>query len=90
MLLIGIAFLSFVWFQTLGLMRTRETLQAAIRGQYGALAQARQVRTALNHIADGTQRLADGGDAGAQLIVAQLRKRGITIRLPASGGVSTP
>jgi len=44
--------------------------------------QAQKVRQTLDRLASETQRLADGGNANARLVVEELRKRGVTINRP--------
>ncbi len=65
------------------LMADRDALQAAHGGQQQTVDNAGKLRTSLDTLAADTQRLADGGNASAALLVTELRKRGITINTKA-------
>jgi uncharacterized protein HemX len=65
--------------QTWLLAQDRATLQAAHAGQQQTVDNAGKLRASLDALAADTQRLADTGNASAGLLVAELRKRGITI-----------
>lgn len=79
LLLVGLAVLGWTVFQTLELIGERHSLSGLQAAQQRQVLQSAHLRTSLNALASDTQRLADRGDAGAQVIVEQLKKRGITI-----------
>jgi hypothetical protein len=79
LLLMGLALLGWTAFETLQLARDRQGLDNALAAQAPQIAQAQRLRASLSALASDTQTAADAGDSGAQLIVNQLRKRGITI-----------
>jgi len=62
-----------------------DALGALRANQDAQLQQAQKVRATLDAMALETQKLADAGNANAQLVVEELRKRGITINRPAAG-----
>jgi len=74
-----------VWtgFQTYQLYRERGALSVLLANQEVQVEQAQKVRQTLDRLASETQRLADGGNANARLVVEELRKRGVTINRPA-------
>ena len=79
-LAIGFAAL-LVWslFQMRVLWVEREGLQQAATNQHKQFEAAEKVRKQLDSIATGMQKLADGGNGSAKLVVEELRKRGVTI-----------
>ena len=79
LLLMGLALLAWTAFETLQLTRDHLGLDGALAAQGPQIAQAQRLRDSLSALAADTQRTADAGDPGAQLIVNQLGKRGITI-----------
>jgi len=79
-LLMGLALLAWMVFQTVALMQERLGLQRTLVAQQPQVAQSMRLRTALSDLASDTQKLSDAGDPGAQLIVNRLRQHGITIR----------
>ena len=76
-LLLGLGWQSFL------LITDRDGLQAAHAGQQQTVDSAGKLRASLDGLAADTQRLADGGNASAALLVTELRKRGITINTQA-------
>jgi hypothetical protein len=79
-LLIGlVALLVWLGFQTWLLADERAALQAAHQSQQQTVDNAGKLRASLDALAADTQRLADTGNANAALLVAELKKRGITI-----------
>lgn len=72
-----------VWFafQTVQLVRERGELATISENQDASVADAAKVRQALDALASSTKRLADEGNANAQLIVQELEKRGVTINV---------
>lgn len=79
LLLIGLAVLGWTVFQTVELVGEHHSLSGLRAAQQRQVMQSARLRAALNTLASDTQHLADQGDAGAQVIVSQLKKRGITI-----------
>ena len=79
MLLLALAVLVLLVFQTTQLYRTQDSLQQVWEGQQAPLEEAQRLRTQLDGIAAGTARLADRGNVNAKRVVEELRKRGITI-----------
>ncbi|MGH8228676.1 MAG: hypothetical protein ACREU3_12390 [Steroidobacteraceae bacterium] len=79
LLLIGLALLGWTVFQTEELISEHHTLAQLHTAQDREVAQSQRLRASLDTLASDTQRLADQGDAGAKVIVEQLKKRGITI-----------
>lgn len=63
----------------------RQQLLAAHSAQRQTVDNASQLRQSLDVLAADTQRMADGGNANAALLVTELRKRGITISVPGAG-----
>ncbi|MGH8317798.1 MAG: hypothetical protein ACREUL_07445 [Steroidobacteraceae bacterium] len=79
LLLLGLAVLGWTAFQTVELVREHQGLSSVHAAQRRAVDQSQKLRASLSTMAADTQRLADGGDAGAKLIVERLRQQGITI-----------
>ncbi len=86
LLLVTLAVLGWEVFQMSALRTAHTSLVQTLRAQHPQVMQARRVSRALSALAGDTQRLADAGDPGARLIVAQLQKRGITIHAPEAQG----
>ena len=83
-LLMGLAvvtWLGFQAFQQVGERQQLAALDAAVTPQEQA---AQKVRNSLEAIATATARLAGEGNANAQIVVEQLKKRGVTINPPAA------
>jgi hypothetical protein len=78
-LLLAFAWLGWMAFETMQLAAERQTLSSLKLSQADPVEQSRKLRAALDSVAASTQRLADGGNASARLLVDELRKRGITI-----------
>lgn len=87
-LLMGLAVLGWTVFQTIELVKDHHALEVAKLAQQAQVQQALHLRGSLSALAGDTQKAADAGDAGAALIVAQLRKRGITIHPDAPAPIS--
>lgn len=79
LLLASVALTLTLGWQTHLLLADRTGLQAAHLGQQQTVDNAGKLRTSLDTLAADTQRLADTGNASAALLVAELRKRGVTI-----------
>ena len=84
MLLSGLALLGWLGFQAYQLVNERQGLQAAYASQQQTVDNASKLRASLDALAADTQRLADGGNPNAKLLVDELRKRGITINTSAT------
>ncbi len=89
-LLVGVALLGWAVFQTVELIGEHRVLSTAHETQQTQVERAEKLRTSLSTLAADTQKLADGGDAGAKYVVDQLHKRGITINPNAPSSVSAP
>ena len=76
-----IAWLGLQAFQQVGERRQLAALDAAVAPQEQA---AQKVRNSLEAIAGATAKLAGEGNANAQIVVDQLKKRGVTINTPAA------
>jgi len=76
----------FLWsgFQCYQLIGERQSLLAVHESQQRSFADSGKLRTSLDALARETAVLADKGNAGARLIVDELRKRGVTINLNAA------
>jgi hypothetical protein len=86
LLLLILAFVGWTVVQTSQLLVERQSLAQTEAQQNAPLQQAQKLRAAANSLARKTQALADGGNANAQAVVAELRRRGITI----NSGASSP
>lgn len=77
--LVVLSWFAWVVFQTTQLVRERSNLELAKANQEAPFQQSVKARAQIDSITADTARLAAQGNAGAQLIVAELKKRGITI-----------
>ena len=84
LLLLAVAIVGWFAFQTYNLATERSQLAGIKANQESQVAAAAKVRSALDTLAASTQRLANQGNANAQVIVDELRKRGVTINADAS------
>jgi hypothetical protein len=84
LLLMSLAVLCWLSFQSLQLVREREQLTTLRASQEAPLEAATKLRASLDAVAVATSRFADAGNPSARLIVDELRKRGITINQPAA------
>jgi hypothetical protein len=83
-LLLGtLAMLGWLGFQTQQLFNERQALQLGYASQQQTVDNAGKLRASLDALAADTQRMADGGNPNAKLLVDELRKRGITINAAA-------
>lgn len=89
LLLMGVAVLGWMAFQTVTLMQDRRGLDRMLTAQQPQVVQSARLRAALSSLAGDTQKLADAGDPGAHLIVNQLKQRGITIH-PSDASTAQP
>ncbi len=83
-LLGALALLLALGWQTYLLVSERQGLQAGHLSQQQTVDNAGKLRASLDGLAADTQRLADAGNASAALLVAELRKRGVTINTQAA------
>lgn len=79
LVLLAAAVVAWTGFQTLQLWRERDALAATRLSQERPLENSKKLREQLDTIAKETQLLANKGNAGARLIVDELKKRGVTI-----------
>ncbi|TCV90634.1 hypothetical protein [Sulfurirhabdus autotrophica] len=79
MILLTIALIIWAVFQSVQLYKERQNLKLSFDNQEQLIVNGKKMRTQLDAIAAGTKRLADQGNANAQLIVQQLAKNGISI-----------
>ena len=86
LLLLGLVIAGWFIFQTTLLMRERENLRVARAGQERVVQDSTKLRSSLEAIVRETTALAANGNAGARMIVDELRKRGIAINPSAPVG----
>ena len=79
MLLLALALLGWLSFQTWQLFAEQQQLKSLRAAQDAPLEKATKLRASLDAVAAGTARLANAGNTNARVIVEELRKRGITI-----------
>jgi hypothetical protein len=79
LLILGLATSSWSAFQAYQLGQEHDALRKMIASQENMVQNAVKMRAQLDAIAADTQRLANSGNAGAQAIVNELRRRGVTI-----------
>jgi len=77
--LVVVSWSAWVVFQTTQLVSERTNLERLKVGQESAFQQSVKTRAEIDSIANDIARLAAQGNSGAQLIVTELQKRGITI-----------
>lgn len=83
LMLMALALLVAFGAQAYLLLGERQALQAAHAAQQQTVDNAGRLRASLDALAADTQRMADGGNPNAALLVSELRKRGITINAAA-------
>ena len=88
LLLVIVAALGWYAFQTVALIRDYRGLEGTRAAQAVPVEQAEKLRAATEALATKTQKLADAGNASAQLIIANLKQRGITINPSAKPAVA--
>lgn len=86
-LLCALTLLAWFTYQAVVLLGDRDALQTARASQQQTVDNAAKLRASLDALAADTQRLANAGNPNASLLVAELRKRNITISVPAAGAV---
>ncbi|MEO7997571.1 MAG: hypothetical protein ABI852_09005 [Gemmatimonadaceae bacterium] len=82
LLLLAVAIVGWFAFQTIQLNSERVDLAGIKANQATQVDAATKIRKDLDSLATHTQRLANSGNANAQVIVEELRKRGVTIKTP--------
>lgn len=87
LLVLSTALLAWFGFQSNELYQERNRLQIAKTAQEETFTKSQKMRSQLDVIAAGTQKLADSGNTGAQTVVNAMKARGITIN-PAATGVA--
>ncbi|MEO5772476.1 MAG: hypothetical protein ABIQ29_10455 [Burkholderiaceae bacterium] len=80
MLLIALAIVVWLAFQSLQLVLEQRQLTLAQANQESQYQAATKLRAALDGVATATAKLATEGNANARVVVEELRKRGVTIR----------
>lgn len=88
LLILLLGMLAWSGFQLHHLGLEADALLVARNGQESQFQQAQRTRQALENLATETRKLADAGNASAKVVVEELRKRGVTINLPAAGAGS--
>jgi F0F1-type ATP synthase membrane subunit b/b' len=78
-LLLALALLILLGFQTLQLLTEGATLRETKANQEKPLENALAARAQLEGLAADTARLAEQGNANAERMIEQLRKRGVTV-----------
>lgn len=76
--------LAWALFQGWVLLGEQRNLAQITAGQQQQVEASTKVRQQLDAVASGMQRLAAAGNPNASLVVEELRKRGVTITLPAA------
>jgi hypothetical protein len=89
LLLLTVTLLSWLGFQTYQLVGERQQLAQMRFAQEAQVEAAGKVRASLDTVATATAKLADSGNVNARILVAELRKRGITIN-PAAPAAAAP
>jgi hypothetical protein len=89
-LICALTLLAWFVFQSILLLNDREALQASHLSQQQTVDNAGKLRASLDALAADTQRMADAGNPNAALLVTELRKRGITITVPAAVAPAAP
>lgn len=88
LLIFGVATTSWSGFQAYQLAQENDALKKLHVNQEALVQNSAKLRAQLDGIAADTQRLANSGNTNAQLIVNELRRRGVTIN-PESAPAST-
>lgn len=89
LVIFGVATTSWSAFQAYQLVQEHEALKKLHANQETLVQNSAKLRAQLDGIAADTLRLANAGNANAQAIVNELRRRGVTINAesaPAAGG----
>jgi hypothetical protein len=80
LLLLALAFLGMLVFQTVEIVLDRGRIATARQNQEQSLSDGVKLRQQLATLTTRMAQLADGGNANAKAIVEQLRREGITIK----------
>ncbi len=86
----GLALLVFFSFLAAQAYSQRQALLAAHATQQQTVDNAGRLRASLDALAADTQRMADAGNPNAGALVAELRRRGITINAAAATAAAAP
>jgi hypothetical protein len=78
-LLVSLAVVASLGFQSFQLLREQQRLESAMSGLEAQQQTAVKLRASLDGVATATAKLAADGNANARVIVEELRKRGVTI-----------
>ncbi len=78
--LIAVALVGFLGFQSSQLIRERENLATTKVNQESPIADARKIRLQLDGIAKAASALAASGNVNARNVLADLRKKGIRVK----------
>jgi hypothetical protein len=89
LLLLAATLVGWLGFQTYQLVGEGQQLARLRFAQEAQVEAAGKVRASLDTVASATAQLADSGNVNARILVAELRKRGITIN-PAATASATP
>jgi len=84
LLLLSLAMTAWLGFQTAQLLRERSQYAAVRTAQEPQVEAATKLRASLDALASETQRFSDAGNPSARLLIDELRKRGITVNMPAA------
>lgn len=88
LLLMAMAVTATLAFQCYVLMTERESLTATAEKQNEPIEQAQRIRTQFQNVLGGAAKLAQEGNQNAVELIAELRERGINVRLT-DGGLET-
>lgn len=80
-----LALMAWAGAQTWELVTQRGNLKALFASQQQTVDNAAKLRASLDAVAADTQRMANAGNPNAALLVEELRRRGVTITVPAAG-----
>jgi hypothetical protein len=89
LLLLAVALLSWLGFQTYQLVGESQQLARLRFAQEVQVEAAGKVRASLDTVATATAKLAEGGNVNARILLAELRQRGITVN-PAAMAAAPP
>jgi hypothetical protein len=88
--LLALSYLAWSVFQTTQLVTERNALQTLRSNQEKQMGESKKVRERFESLSRETQLLANRGNRSAQLIVEELRRRGITITTDAPAQSAPP
>lgn len=90
LLILLLALAAYFGVQLSDALGARDTLRAMHANQQQTVDNAAKLRGSLDALAADTQRLANAGNGNAGVLVEELRKRGVTITVPAPGAPAAP